>query len=146
MLEYNNMVHSEDIFCRIAKKEDKAFVVAENNLAIAFLDREPATEGHALVIPKRHTNDIFDISKDEILAIMDITKQVGVVLQKVFGYSSIILHQVNGAGAQEVRHFHLHVYGGPKTKPYFYQQFIYEDELTSSLKETQRKMLERFRA
>lgn len=135
------MLLSKDIFCNIVDKQLPAFVVAENELAIAFLDREPATEGHTLIIPKRHANDIFDISEKEIIAITKLAQQVGMILQKTFGYPSIILHQVNGESAQDVRHFHLHIYGGPKITPYFYEQFLSKKEIEDSLVETQSKFV-----
>lgn len=134
----------KDIFCAIAAKEEPAFIVAENSFAVAFLDREPATEGHILIVPKQHANDIFDISEKELTAVMSLAQQSAAALKKIFGYTSIILHQVNGEGAQDVRHFHLHVYGGPQTTPYFYQQFTTKENLNISLENTQKRIINDF--
>lgn len=131
----------KDIFYKIVSKEESAFVIAENDLAIAFLDIEPATEGHTLVVPKRHADDLFDISEKEIVAVVKLAQEVGIILQKTFNYSSVILHQVNGIDAQDVRHFHLHVYGGPKITPYFYERFASNKELEPALRATQMKIL-----
>ncbi|MEK7148622.1 MAG: HIT domain-containing protein [Patescibacteria group bacterium] len=138
------MTPHKDIFCAIAAKEAPAYIVDENSFAVAFLDREPATEGHLLIIPKHHANDIFDISEEELSAVMSLAQQSAVILKKIFGYTSIILHQVNGEDAQDVRHFHLHVYGGPQTTPYFYQQFSTVEDLKTSLENTQKRIVNEF--
>lgn len=135
------MTPFKDIFCAIAMKEAPAFIVAENDLAVAFLDREPATEGHVLIIPKRHVDDILDISKEELGAVMVLAQHVAAILRKILGHTSVILHQVNGEEAQEVRHFHLHVYGGSNTAQHFYQQFGSIEELNTALANTQKKMI-----
>lgn len=134
------MVLSKDIFCAIATKEAPAFIITENDLAVAFLDREPATEGHVLIIPKRHADDILDISKEELDAVMVLAQHIATILRNILGYTSVILHQVNGAEAQDVRHFHLHVYGGPNKIQHYYQQFISEVELSKALLDTHKKM------
>jgi len=138
------MTPNKDIFCAIAAKEEPAFIVSENSHAVAFLDREPATEGHMLIVPKQHANDIFDISEEKLAAVMSLAQQSAVALKKIFGYTSIILHQVNGEGAQDVRHFHLHVYGGPHATPYFYQQFSTTEDLNTSLENTQKRIVNEF--
>lgn len=134
------MTPLKDIFCAIAMKNAPAFIVAENDLVVAFLDCEPATEGHVLIIPKRHVDDIWDISKEEIDAVVVLAQHVAIILRNILGHTSVILHQVNGEGAQEVRHFHLHVYGGSNNIQHYYQQFTSKEELREALVVTHKKM------
>ncbi|HBH71295.1 MAG: Histidine triad (HIT) hydrolase-like protein [Parcubacteria group bacterium GW2011_GWC1_42_11] len=134
------MTLSKDIFCAIATNDAPALIIAENDLAVAFLDREPTTEGHVLIIPKRHADDILDISREEITAVMSLAQHVAIILRNILGYTSVILHQVNGVEAQDIRHFHLHVYGGPNKIQHYYQQFGSTDDLNKALLDTMKKM------
>jgi len=59
---------SDCIFCSI----DRSRVVAENHLAYAIQDGFPVTEGHTLIIPKRHVTDYFGLSQEELLACNDL--------------------------------------------------------------------------
>lgn len=131
----------KDTFCRIISHELPSLIVAENDKALAFLDIQPATEGHTIIVPKRHAQNLFDLSDQEILSIFSLARTVGKKLEEKLGYGSFILHQVNGVEAQEVPHFHLHVYGGPAPKPYFYESFKSSEELQSSILATHSKIL-----
>ena len=52
------------IFCKIARKETEASIIYENADVIAFMDIRPVSEGHTLIIPKKHYVDIFDIPEN----------------------------------------------------------------------------------
>lgn len=52
-----------DIFCLISQKKEPAFIVFEDKNIIAFLDKEPFSNGHTIIIPKKHYEDINDIDK-----------------------------------------------------------------------------------
>lgn len=57
------------VFCRIAQGIEPSFPVYENKHVLAFLDNNPFTEGHTLVIPKRHYINMFDIDEDAMAVI-----------------------------------------------------------------------------
>ena len=98
------------IFCQIVAREADAYVVAEDQQTVAFLDRGQATEGHTLVVPRSHAADIWDISEDQAAAVMVMAKRVAELLDRKLGPDGLNLTQSNRpAGWQDVLHFHLHV-------------------------------------
>jgi histidine triad (HIT) family protein len=77
---------------------------------MAFLARGPAAEGHTLVVPRIHASDVWDISEEEIAAVMVMGKRVAHLLDQHLAPDGLNLTQSNRpAGWQEVFHFHLHV-------------------------------------
>ena len=85
-------------------------IVAENELAIAFLDSCPVSEGHTLVIPKRHVETYFDATPEEHGAISVLVKAVKEMLDDKLspdGYN--IGANVGPAAGQTVFHFHMHI-------------------------------------
>ena len=98
------------MFCRIIAGESPAYVVAEDDRTLAFLDRGQATEGHTLVVPRAHASDIWDISEEEVTAVMVMAKRVAHLLEQRLAPDGLNLTQSNRpAGWQDVFHFHLHV-------------------------------------
>jgi histidine triad (HIT) family protein len=98
------------IFCQIVAGEAAAYVVAEDDHTVAFLDRGQATEGHTLVVPRTHAIDIWDIPEAEAAAVMVMAKRVAQLLDERLSPEGLNLAQSNRpAGWQEVFHFHLHV-------------------------------------
>jgi histidine triad (HIT) family protein len=97
-------------FCRIVAGEATAYVVAEDDLTLAFLDRGQATEGHTLVVPRSHASDIWEISEEEVSAVMLMAKRLAHLLDERLHPDGLNLTQSNRAvGWQDVFHFHLHV-------------------------------------
>ena len=74
------------------------------------MDIAPAGKGHTLVVPKIHSNDIFDIPSDELADVVNLTKQVALILDDKLGAQGSTIFQMNRkAGGQTVFHFHVHV-------------------------------------
>ncbi len=98
------------IFCKIASGEIPCSRVYEDEATLAFMDINPANEGHVLVIPKEHGADVHEIS-DEALAATAITaKRVAGAVVRTLSPEGLNLLQCNGpAAAQSVMHFHMHV-------------------------------------
>ncbi len=70
-------VMSEDcVFCRVIAGDAPAYVVAEDDRTMAFLDRGQATTGHTLVAPRAHASDIWGISEADAVAVMAMAKRV----------------------------------------------------------------------
>jgi histidine triad (HIT) family protein len=98
------------IFCRVVAGQAPAYLVAENELCMAFLDRSQATVGHTLVVPRAHASDIWDISHSDLTAVMMMAKQVAHLLDERLLPDGLNLTQSNrAAGWQDVFHFHVHV-------------------------------------
>ena len=98
------------VFCKIVAGEIPSFKLFEDEATLAFMDINPANEGHALVIPKAHTPDLCTVS-DEALARTAMTaKRVAAALARALNPDGLNLVQCNGAAAaQSVMHFHMHV-------------------------------------
>jgi histidine triad (HIT) family protein len=98
------------IFCRIAQKQVPASLVYEDEKVVAFLDIRPLNEGHTLVIPKKHHENIFDIPQELIAHLHGITKRVALAVEKATQADGISIIQQNGkAAGQEIFHLHIHV-------------------------------------
>ncbi len=97
------------IFCQIVKGDAPAFVVAEDDKTLAFLDIG-GTEGHTLVVPRQHAADIWSLTEDDAGAVMRMAKRVAHLLDVRLLPEGMNLSQANReAAGQEVFHFHLHV-------------------------------------
>ncbi len=93
------------IFSKIAAGEIPSYKIAENERFYAFLDINPMTKGHTLVIPRQETDYIFDL-EDELLAEMIIfAKQVAIALKKAMPCQRIGMMVVG----MEVPHAHIHL-------------------------------------
>jgi histidine triad (HIT) family protein len=109
-------------FLKIVAGELPSHKVYEDERVYAFLDIEPYSKGHTLIVPKKYCPDINELDDQTAAAILMAAKKVVGALSKLYLYEGVILHQVNGKDAQEVRHFHMHVYGSlPKDAPLFYK-------------------------
>ncbi|MDE6357839.1 MAG: HIT family protein [Eubacteriales bacterium] len=98
------------IFCKILKGDIPARKVFENERFIAILDAFPANEGHTLVIPKKHFENIFEIDEETISEAYKIAKNIAEKIKANMGIENINILQNNGATAgQSVNHFHIHV-------------------------------------
>ena len=97
-----------DIFCKIVKGDIPSKKLYEDELVMVIMDVNPTSNGHSLVIPKDHYQDFFDIKKEVLEHIMDVTKEMAIKLEEKLGCEGITLIQNNGI-SQDVKHFHLHL-------------------------------------
>ena len=102
---------SEDcLFCKIVAGEVPSQRVDEDERTVAFMDINPATRGHALVIPRAHTPDLMSIDPDELAAVAAAAQRVAVRAKQRLRADGVNLINSCGAAAwQTVFHFHLHV-------------------------------------
>ncbi len=105
------MNSSQDcIFCKIIAGEIPSFKLYEDDATLAFMDINPANDGHALVIPKHHAKDIHAVSDDSVSCTMITAKKIAAAVEKTVSPGGINLVQCNGpAAGQSVFHFHMHV-------------------------------------
>ena len=98
------------IFCKIIAGEIPCFKIYEDEDTLAFMDINPANEGHALVIPKQHAENLHRVSDDALAATARSAKKVAAAIDRTLGPAGLNLLQCNGpAAAQSVMHFHMHV-------------------------------------
>lgn len=98
------------IFCKIIAAEIPCFRLYEDEDTLAFMDINPASEGHALVIPKEHFPDVHEASDAAISATVVTAKKIASAINKTLNPDGMNLLQCNGpAAAQSVLHFHMHV-------------------------------------
>lgn len=98
------------IFCKIAAGEIPSNTIYEDNSFRVILDLGPATKGHALVLPKNHYADLYEIPEDVLAEAAKVAKKVAGTMKEKLSCDGLNLVQNNGeAAGQTVMHFHLHI-------------------------------------
>jgi histidine triad (HIT) family protein len=98
------------IFCKIVAGEIPSAIVDEDESTLAFMDINPATRGHALVIPREHVVDLLEIEPDELAAVMLAAQRLAVRVSERLGADGVnLLNSCGNAAWQTVFHFHVHV-------------------------------------
>ena len=98
------------IFCLIVEGNSPSWKVMENEYAYAFLNINPATKYHTLIIPKKHYVNIFDIPDDELREVISLTREVATLFEAKWGMTDCQIIQSNGKdGQQHVFHIHFHL-------------------------------------
>lgn len=107
------------IFCRIVKGEIPSFKVYEDDKVFAFEDINPISEGHTLLVPKNHAQDLWEISGEDLTSVQLAAKKIIQAIRDALNPTGVVCLQLNGRGAnQVVMHYHLHLIprlaGGPE--------------------------------
>ncbi|GAA4923988.1 diadenosine tetraphosphate (Ap4A) HIT family hydrolase [Actinomycetospora succinea] len=103
-------VDGECVFCRIVDGRGEASVVAESEGALAFLDLQPVTPGHVLVVPRAHAAHLADTTDADGAAVWALARRVAAGLRAAGLADGVNLLLADGAVAwQTVWHVHLHV-------------------------------------
>jgi histidine triad (HIT) family protein len=98
------------IFCKIVAGELPAQIVDEDERTIAFMDINPATRGHLLVIPRRHSRDLEAIEPDDLAAVVSMAQRMARRLFERLEPDGVnLINSCRAAAWQTVFHFHLHV-------------------------------------
>ena len=120
------------LFCKIINGDIPCYKIYENDYVLAFLDINPDSDGHTLIIPKKHFTDLGDIDESTLSEIFKAAKLVKKLLEEKLGCEGIVLQQNNGF-VQEIKHYHLHL------KPYYKDKISIEmvkhNESISDVKE-----------
>ena len=125
------------IFCKIIKGELPSKTIYEDDLIKVIMNINPSTNGHLLVLPKEHCENILDI-KEEIVAhsFKIIKNNLYPLLKEKLNFEGLTLSENNWLG-QEIRHFHIHV--TPR-----YQndevEFTYNEKLLNNLDDVYNKL------
>ena len=103
-------MNNDCIFCKIANGEVPSKTVYEDENFRVILDLGPATKGHALILPKEHYANLFELPEDTAAAAMKVAKKLSAQMVENLGADGLNLVQNNGEVAgQTVKHFHLHL-------------------------------------
>ena len=98
------------IFCKIVAGELPAQIVDEDERTVAFMDINPGTRGHLLVIPREHSRDLTEIDPEDLAAVVSMAQKLAVRALERLDADGVNLFNSCGAAAwQTVFHFHVHV-------------------------------------
>lgn len=98
------------IFCKIIKGDIPCYKLYEDENYLAFLDIQPTTKGHTLVLPKKHYANIYDIPEDVLCGLMAVAKKVALNIKDKLNPEAIYINQNNGEKAgQSIMHYHMHI-------------------------------------
>lgn len=98
------------IFCKIIRGEIPCFKVYEDSRVLAFGDINPISEGHTLVIPKNHAQNLWDIPGEDLTAVHLASQKVALAIKEALEPAGVAVLQLNGRGVnQVVMHYHVHL-------------------------------------
>ena len=97
-----------DIFCKIINGEIPGKTIYEDDKVMVILDANPRSNGHSLVIPKKHYTDIYEVDNDTLIHMWDVARNVSKTIEKKL-HSNGSTFEINYGIAQEVKHIHLHI-------------------------------------
>ncbi|HEX6938237.1 MAG TPA: HIT family protein [Longimicrobiales bacterium] len=104
------MVDESCIFCRIIAGEEMVSIVHEDDRAVAFMDIQPASPGHTLIVSREHYPTLFEVPDDLAAHCLAVAKRIAPGVRRAAGADAINIFSANGrAGGQDVLHFHLHL-------------------------------------
>ena len=96
------------IFCKIVNGEIPSYTIFEDDIVKVFLDVNPDSNGHLLIIPKNHFLGLKEIDDKILMHIMKIARNMEELLESKLDIDGLTLIQNNGC-VQEVKHYHLHL-------------------------------------
>ncbi|MGZ5333110.1 MAG: HIT family protein [Solirubrobacterales bacterium] len=101
---------SDCLFCGIVAGDVPGQIVDSDEQTVAFMDINPATRGHALVVPRKHSENLMDISEEDLAATMIAAQRLSKRIDEVLDPDGFNILNASGPVAwQTVFHFHLHV-------------------------------------
>jgi len=101
---------SDCVFCKIMKNEIPSFVVFEDDLVKVIMDINPVSEGHLLIIPKKHFENIFDADKEVLERINVVAQKMSILCKEKLNCTGVNILNASGKDAQQsVFHLHYHI-------------------------------------
>ncbi|MEG0806133.1 MAG: HIT family protein [Lachnospiraceae bacterium] len=98
------------IFCKIVNGDIPSRTIYQDDLFRVILDISPATKGHALIIPKKHYDDLYDLGETEAKAIFPLAQKLVKKMTEILHCDGFNVMQNNGeVSGQTVFHFHVHL-------------------------------------
>ena len=104
------MVKDDCIFCKLANGVFPTNMIYEDEDFAVILDAAPAARGHALIIPKQHADNLYELPDEIGAKVMPLAKKIALAMKKTFQCDGVNVQQNNElAAGQSVFHFHTHV-------------------------------------
>ena len=104
------MKKDDCIFCKIAAGEIPSKTIYEDDLFRVILDLGPATKGHAIILPKDHYKNLYELPDETAAKVMKLAKKMAIQMTDKLGADGFNLVQNNNEVAgQTVFHFHMHL-------------------------------------
>jgi len=98
------------LFCKIIKKEIPITKIYEDKSTLAFLDINPVNPGHTLVIPKKHSRNLFDIEKKDLEELINTVQKISKAIKKGIEADGInIIWNNESSAGQIIFHTHIHI-------------------------------------
>jgi len=98
------------IFCKIAQHEIPGKILYEDDICMAFLDLSQTTNGHTLIIPKKHFTHFLDVDSSTLAHMMEVAQKVALLIQEKCNAKGFnIISNMNEVAGQTVHHFHIHI-------------------------------------
>ena len=121
------------IFCKIIAGVIPSATIYENEEFKVILDRFPANEGHVLIMPKEHCDNLFGIEEEKAGRLFALAVKVAKVMKETLGFENMNLVQNNGPVAgQTVNHLHVHLiprYEGDEVKVTWPQMDLTDEQI-----------------
>lgn len=106
----SNKINTDCIFCKIIKKEIPSDIVYEDENFIAFLDINPINKGHVLVVPKKHSANVYEMDDETAKNIFPLIKKLSIAIKKAVNSDGINIGMNNDeAAGQLIMHSHVHI-------------------------------------
>ena len=126
------MKKEDCIFCKLANGEIPANVIYQDDDFTVFLDADPATRGHALIVPKEHYANLYELDDDIVAKVMPLAKKLATHMTGVLGCDGFnVVQNNNEVAGQTVFHFHVHLIpryeGGSRILEWDHQTFTDEE-------------------
>jgi histidine triad (HIT) family protein len=98
------------VFCKIVAGELPSTIVSEDELTVAFMDINPATRGHLLVVPRRHSVNLLEIEPEALAAVSLAAQRLARSVTENLGADGVnLINSCDSTAWQTVFHFHVHV-------------------------------------
>ena len=98
------------IFCKLANKDIPTNIIYEDDRFTVILDASPATKGHALILPKNHAANIYELPDEDASAVFVLAKKLATKMTEILHCDGFNIVQNNGeVVGQTVFHFHMHL-------------------------------------
>lgn len=97
------------VFCRIIAGEEMVSLVHEDDRSLAFMDIQPVSRGHVLVVSREHHPTLFDVPEEVVMHCLKVGRRLARAIKTSTGAVAVNVFAADGpAGGQDVPHFHLH--------------------------------------
>ncbi|MFN7249901.1 MAG: HIT family protein [Anaerobacillus sp.] len=114
--------------CSLANKLLPVHVVYENEYVCCILDHDPFNEGHVMILPKEHFEDVDELNEDTANAVIQASRLISKAIKALYKPDGITICQ-NGGIFSELTHFHMHVV--PRYKHQSFADFYLEEPLNN---------------